>query len=79
MPSGSGGTLEVVTQQPWLQRRSAAPIHPIVNLFTFMLFVGADFFDLLLSTGWRELLHDPGHDRDGLKEGEDGRPHRIRL
>jgi len=77
LPSGSGGTLEVVTQQ--LQRRSAAPINPRIDLFAFMLFVVADFVDLLLSTGWRELLHDPGHDRDGLKEGEDGRPHRIRL
>ena len=72
MPSGSGGTLGVVTQQ---LLRAAAAINPSIDLLTFMLFVGADFVDLPLAPGWRELFHDPGHDRDGLKEGEDGRPH----
>jgi len=44
-----------------------------------MLFAGVDFVDLLLSTGWRELFHDPRHDRNGLQEGEDGGQHGIKL
>jgi len=72
LPSGSGGTLEVVTQQ---LLRAAAAINPSIDLLTFMLFVVANFVDLLLPASRGELFHNPGHDRHGLQESEDCRPH----
>ena len=74
LPSGNGGTLGVTTAQP-LQRT----INPSVEILAFMLLVIADFVGLPFPAGRRELFHDPGEDRHGLKKGEECRPHGVRL
>jgi len=75
LPSGSGGTLGVMTAHPLLRRT----INPSVEILAFMLLIVADFVSLPFLAGRHEFFQNPGEDRHGLKESEECRPHGIRL